>query len=110
MTSLILICGPSGSGKTTLANMLVQKGASHIISTTTRPPRPGERYGVDYHFVDASRFNEDYQKNAFIETSMFNNNMYGTSFSSLHDALSAPVIVHVVECRRCCRLQILHGG
>ena len=52
---LIVLAGPAGSGKTTLCERLVRSegGFERVVTATTRPPREGERDGVDYHF---SRF------------------------------------------------------
>jgi guanylate kinase len=55
---VFVLSAPSGTGKSTLARRLVQEvpGLVFGVSHTTRPPRPGERDGVDYFFVDAARF------------------------------------------------------
>ena len=55
---LIVLSSPSGAGKSTISRMLLEADP-HItmsISATTRPPRPGEANGVDYHFVDEAEF------------------------------------------------------
>ena len=51
---IFTLTGPSGSGKTTLVGQLVEKypnRVERIVTTTSRPPRPGETDGVDYHFL-----------------------------------------------------------
>lgn len=54
---LLLLGGPSGSGKTTVANILQEKhGFSRLVTVTTRPPREGEKNGVDYYFVSIDEF------------------------------------------------------
>ena len=50
-----VICGAAGSGKTTVAQYLRERFNMHrVVTHTTRPPRPGERDGVDYHFETAA--------------------------------------------------------
>ena len=55
---LMVLSSPSGAGKTTLARRLVEADAeiAMSVSVTTRPPRPGETDGRDYHFIDDKRF------------------------------------------------------
>jgi len=55
---LILISAPSGSGKTTLSQQLLaaRPDLTRAITCTTRPPRPGETDGVDYHFFTPAEF------------------------------------------------------
>src|SRR2546423_14301501 len=56
--NLFVIAAPSGGGKTSLIRALLEREKSiHLsVSYTTRPPRPGELEGVDYHFVTPERF------------------------------------------------------
>ncbi len=67
---LIVISGPSGAGKTTLLKQLFERcrGLVASVSATTRPPRPGERDGVDYHFLTP----EEFQRRADGRTSFWN--------------------------------------
>ena len=55
---LIVLSSPSGAGKTTISRMLLEADPeiTMSISATTRPQRPGESEGVDYHFVDDAEF------------------------------------------------------
>lgn len=53
---IIIINGPSGSGKTTLGEYFKELGLEELVSTTTRPPRPGEVDGISYHFVTEAEF------------------------------------------------------
>ena len=52
--NLFVVCAPSGAGKTTLVDALLKHDSNIKLSMsfTTRAPRPGERDGIDYHFVD----------------------------------------------------------
>lgn len=77
---LFVVSGPSGVGKSTLV-----KRAMHTIpelgfsiSATTRDPRPGERDGVDYHFVDGDRFAALVEEGAFLEHATVYDRCYGT--------------------------------
>ncbi|MEX2113643.1 MAG: guanylate kinase [Pirellulales bacterium] len=66
---LIVISGPSGAGKTTLLARLLARfpQLTPSISATTRPPRPGERDGVDYHFLTAEEFSRRQLAGEFLE-------------------------------------------
>jgi guanylate kinase len=81
MSSLLLILSaPSGTGKTTLARRLVaaHPGAFFSVSYTTRAPRPKEKEGVDYHFVDEARFQQMVKQGAFVEWAVVHGCHYGT--------------------------------
>ena len=55
---MLVLSSPSGAGKTTIARRMLQRNSSLTmsVSVTTRPPRPGEVDGVDYHFIDHAAF------------------------------------------------------
>jgi len=55
---LVLVSAPSGGGKTTLCTRLLdaKPQMARAVTCTTRPPREGERDGVDYYFLDAASF------------------------------------------------------
>jgi guanylate kinase len=78
---LLIVSSPSGAGKTTLCNRLREEfpQIGFSVSYTTRPPRPGETDGVEYHFVDQNRFQEMAAADEFAEYAMVHGNMYGTS-------------------------------
>ena len=77
---LVLISAPSGGGKTTLCQQLLaaRPQMTRAVTCTTRPPRDGERDGVDYHFLDAGSFRERVQAGDFLEHATVYGNSYGT--------------------------------
>ena len=79
--SLFIVAAPSGAGKTSLVKALVDSLPSLVVSlsTTTRPQRPGEVDGVDYHFVDKSVFEIEAAAGRFLEYAQVFDNYYGTS-------------------------------
>jgi guanylate kinase len=88
---LILISAPSGGGKTTLCQQLLaaRPDMTRAITCTTRPPRPGEKDGVDYLFCDAAEFKRRVQAGDFIEHATVFGRSYGTLRSELLDKLRA---------------------
>ena len=78
---LYVIVAPSGAGKSSLVNALLERepdiGLS--ISTTTRPPRPGEESGREYYFVSREQFAEMVKRGEFLEHAEVYGNFYGTS-------------------------------
>ena len=88
---LILISAPSGAGKTTLVNLLLkaQPQMTRAITCTTRAPRPGEKDGVDYHFLEAGDFLKRLQAGNFIENATVYGNSYGILKRELLDKLRA---------------------
>jgi len=82
---LILISAPSGAGKTTLVNLLLasQPQMTRAITCTTRDPRPGEKEGVDYHFLTTGDFLKRLQAGNFIEHATVYGNSYGILKSEL---------------------------
>jgi len=87
--TLYVISAPSGAGKTSLvAAMLQQDGALGVsISHTTRPMRPGEEDGVNYHFVSRDEFEAMIQRDDFLEHADVFGNYYGTSQCWVQQAL-----------------------
>jgi guanylate kinase len=82
---LFIISAPSGTGKTTLVRALVEKLDKIMISIshTTRPQRPGETDGVDYHFIDDADFDTMVTANKFLEHARVFGHQYGTSLTTL---------------------------
>jgi guanylate kinase len=77
---LVVISAPSGGGKTTLCQRLltVRPNMTRAITCTTREPRPGEKDGVDYYFLDAGTFLKRVQAGNFLEHATVHGNSYGT--------------------------------
>ncbi|MBI4667315.1 MAG: guanylate kinase [Nitrospinae bacterium] len=86
---LIVLSAPSGAGKTTVANKLLKAvpGLERSISHTTRPIRPGEKNGVDYHFVTKKEFEGMVARDEFIEWAEVHGNLYGTAFANIDDVV-----------------------
>jgi guanylate kinase len=82
---IFVITGPSGVGKGTLIRGLLERIPELELSTsaTTRKPRPGERDGVEYHFLTPEQFDERVAAGKFVEHATYSGNMYGTLRSEL---------------------------
>jgi guanylate kinase len=87
---LVIVSSPSGAGKTTLTKKLLAEfdTLTFSVSHTTRKIRPGERDGVDYHFVDAETFAAMVQRNEFAEYAEVHGNLYGTARAPVEAALA----------------------
>ncbi|MDX1490999.1 MAG: guanylate kinase [Pseudohongiellaceae bacterium] len=81
--TLYTISAPSGAGKTSLVNALLADNNDPLlcvsVSHTTRPMRPGEKDGVNYHFVSKDEFLAMRQRDDFLESAEVFGNFYGTS-------------------------------
>ena len=88
--TLFTISAPSGAGKTSLVSALVESTANICVSVshTTRPMRPGEQDGVDYHFVDEASFQKIIETSGFLEQARVFNNLYGTDQSWVETKLA----------------------
>jgi len=96
---LLVLSGPSGVGKSTLL-AAVRQAAPELwvsVSATTRHPRPGERHGVEYYFVDRSEFSEMVRDGHLLEWAEFAGNCYGTPREPVLDRLAAgcPVLLEL---------------
>jgi guanylate kinase len=79
--TLYTVSAPSGAGKTSLVKALVESNPEVCVSVshTTRPIRPGEKDGVNYHFVNHETFEQMLEEGAFLEYAQVFSNLYGTS-------------------------------
>ena len=93
--NLYLVSAPSGAGKTSLIAQLLPllPQLEVSVSHTTRPQRPGEQDGVNYHFVSEDQFQQLVAEEAFFEHAQVFGNFYGTSRHSVNQRLAAGVDV-----------------
>src|ERR1043165_9025688 len=86
---LIVLSAPSGGGKTTLCQHLLaaRPGVRRAVTCTTREPRPNEKDGVDYYFLDAGSFLKRVQAGNFLEHATVYGNSYGTLKAEVLDKL-----------------------
>ena len=86
---LFVISAPSGTGKTTLCeNLRATPDFIYSVSCTTRPPRPGEEDGVDYHFLSREDFLHRIERGEMLEYALVHgNNYYGTLKATVKEAL-----------------------
>ena len=74
-----MFSGPSGAGKTSVVEGLTQRHDFHFsVSMTTRPARPDEIDGVDYHFVDRATFEAAVANGEMVEWAEYSGHLYGT--------------------------------
>jgi guanylate kinase len=88
---VFVLSAPSGTGKSTLIKRLVKEvpGLAFAVSHTTREPRPGEREGVDYFFVDDARFDAMLARSGFQEWVETYGHRYGLSKAWMEQRLAA---------------------
>jgi len=89
---LLVLSAPSGCGKTTIVKKVMAElpGLVFSVSHTTRKPRPGEKNGRDYHFVNRAEFLEiaDLAPSGFLEWAKVHGNLYGTSRQDVEQRLA----------------------
>ena len=88
---LFVVSAPSGTGKTTVVDRLVQvcPALARSRSYTSRPPRPGERDGVDYNFVSRATFEAMIERGEFLEWADVFGNFYGTCREDVEGLLAS---------------------
>src|SRR5512137_2316144 len=89
--NIFLVVAPSGAGKSTLVNALLEQDASIALSVShsTRPPRPGEVDGREYHFVAVDDFMRRRASGEFLESAEVHGNFYATSRVWIEERLHA---------------------
>ena len=87
---MLVLSSPSGAGKTTLSRRLLEADPSiqPSVSATTRPQRPSEVDGRDYHFVDHARFDAMVRNGELLELAEVFGHRYGTPRAPVDEALS----------------------
>ncbi|WP_265571683.1 guanylate kinase [Sphingomicrobium nitratireducens] len=88
---LIVLSSPSGAGKTTISRRLMAADPTITmsVSATTRPPRPGEADGRDYHFVTDAEFERLVDEGELAEWAYVFDHRYGSPKDPIKDALKA---------------------
>lgn len=88
---MLVVSSPSGAGKTSLSRRLMADHAELdlSISCTTRGPRPGEKDGREYHFIDRPKFDAMIEQNAFLEWADVHEHRYGSPTAPIMAALAA---------------------
>ena len=86
---VFMVVAPSGAGKSSLVNALLagDAGICLSVSCTTRPPRPGELDGREYHFLDVAEFQRRKSLGEFLESAEVHGNFYATSRREIDDRL-----------------------
>lgn len=87
---LFILSSPSGAGKTTITRALLANDPDLrvSVSVTTRPPRPGEVDGKDYHFISKEQFTAMIDNNQLLEHAKVFGNYYGTPLKPVEEALA----------------------
>ncbi|MEI8295216.1 MAG: guanylate kinase [Alphaproteobacteria bacterium] len=87
---LFVLSSPSGAGKTTITKRLVEQdpGISVSVSVTTRPRRPGEVDGVDYHFISPEQYRDMIAKGELLEHAQVFGQGYGTPKQQVFEKLA----------------------
>ncbi|MDK2784197.1 MAG: guanylate kinase [Bacillota bacterium] len=88
---LIVLSGPSGAGKGTVCQLLRQRNPrlAYSVSATTRAPRPGEKHGVNYFFLNREEFETWRARGEFLEWAEVYGNLYGTPRSYVEERLAS---------------------
>jgi guanylate kinase len=88
---LFVLSGPSGVGKDAAIEQLKATGFDvyHVITATTRIPRPNERHGIDYFFYSTDLFLDLLHRGELLESAELYNNMYGTPRGQVREQLKA---------------------
>lgn len=106
---LIVITGATVSGKdTVMAKLLkINPAWKKVVTTTTRPPRPDERNGIDYNFINLETFQKMKAEDEFLETVEYAGNSYGTAKSALNPVLHGQTLIWRIDASRATKVDKL---
>ena len=93
---LVVLSGPSGVGKNTVVERLIKPGRARLVTATTRPPRPGERDGVDYFFLSPDEFRRRALEGFFLEHTETFGDMYGSPIRPVREAVGRGDVIFLV--------------
>jgi len=104
----LVLSSPSGAGKSTIARALLsaREDLGYSVSATTRPARPGEKNGEDYHFISPAEFERRVAAGEFVEWAQYSGARYGTLKSEIDRILGSgrnPVLDVEIEGARAMR-------
>ena len=87
---VVVISGPSGVGKDVLIEGMAGRGLDYhfTVTATTRDPRPGEREGINHHFLSVAEFQQAIEDDELLEWARVYGNYYGVPKQQVRDALS----------------------
>lgn len=88
---IVCVSGPSGVGKGTIIKevLAMRPQIVHSVSVTTRPPRAGERNGIDYIFCDPDTFRNMLENGEILEYDLYCSHYYGTPKKQLEEKIAA---------------------
>ncbi len=91
---LLILTGKTAAGKDTVMLQLLARlpDIKRVVTTTSRPPRPGEKNGVDYFFISEDEFKKKISDGDFIEYVSYGGNFYGTEKSQITNNLNSNLI------------------
>ena len=97
---VVVIAGPSGSGESTITNEIISRFPNRVkrlVTATTRPPRVGEKSGVDYYFFTKEEFEREKKSGAILESTYIKNRdtYYGTYAPDLRAKIDSGNIIIV---------------
>jgi len=93
----IILCGPACSGKSYIKDRFRKQGFNVDVSYTSRPPRPGETDGVDYHFI-GDEFVYRISQNQFYEYAQHGDYWYGTGMQEWNESDVFIMETHGISC------------
>jgi len=98
--ALFVVSAPTGAGKTTVVNEFFKKCpllVNRVITYTTRPQTPGEINGKDYFFISLADFEQKQKQGFFLETTVYDDFLYGSPRSILDDMASGTSFIMITD-------------